>query len=386
MGTSLKVHGLKKLVKEFAKAVHRRSAHTAANSTQSGRTKSEARLSNLVDGNVGKVIFVNKTPPAGEWGGIIDYHIEGTTDEWAERILLDWKKMRPTDWEVQTTLADANGRGRSAKVRGSFKAVRPGVTSVAKPRGELIPSIQITFLLKPWPAGLSRRNMGAENIPPAKADKETPTSSPKSKRPLGEKNTETNIDASVASGSLVKPQALPPSPSKRRSPTSHYDDEDDVECSPRKKIKVMSGFAKGNAVMKKDERGLLFECSATIRKEVADSDKEEAQDQPEPPRLMAKPKSQKPIALPSLGRAKAVLAVPQCSKGVLRTKTQFQQDDPCSDDGGPPRSPSSASLHRGWSEASSEREVDNLLANVSIHSDRPDIKGGSARSPICIDM
>lgn len=149
MGTSLKVHGLKKLVKEFAKAVHQRSAHTAAGSTQSGHTKSEARLSSPVDGNVGKVIFVNKTPPSGEWGGVIDYHIEGTTDEWAERVLLDWKKIRPTDWEVQTTLADANGRGRYARVKESFKVVKAGFTSAAKPRGVLIPFIQIAFLLKP---------------------------------------------------------------------------------------------------------------------------------------------------------------------------------------------------------------------------------------------
>lgn len=137
MGTSLKVHGLKKLVKEFAKAVHQRSASTIATSTQPSRAKRELSLSSLVDGNVGKVIFVNKTPPAGEWSGVIDYHIEGTTDEWAERVLADWKKMRPADWEVQTTLAHANGRGRHAKVKEAFKVVKPGVTSAAKPRGEL---------------------------------------------------------------------------------------------------------------------------------------------------------------------------------------------------------------------------------------------------------
>ena len=63
MGTYLKVHGLKKLVKEFAKAVHQRPAPTAAN-PQSGRTKSESSLSSPADGNVNKFIFVNKTPPS----------------------------------------------------------------------------------------------------------------------------------------------------------------------------------------------------------------------------------------------------------------------------------------------------------------------------------
>lgn len=143
MGTSLKVHGLKKLVKEFAKAVHQRPVPTSVNSTQSSRTRNESSSSSVVDGNVGKVIFVNKTPPSGEWGGVIDYHIAGTTDDWAERVLADWKKMRPTDWEVQTTLADANGRGRHAKVKKAFIVVKPVVTSTAKPRGEQTPSIHM---------------------------------------------------------------------------------------------------------------------------------------------------------------------------------------------------------------------------------------------------
>lgn len=220
--------------------------------------------------------------------------------------------------------------------------------------------------------------MEAENIPPAKADKETPASSPKSKRPLGERNMETTVDTNAANGSPVNPPKFPPSPGKRQSPTSHYDDEDDVECSPRKKTKVIPDLAKGKAVMKDNERGLLFGPKATIRKEAADSDEGEAQDKLEPPRLMAKPKSQKPVTLPSSGRAKVVLELPQRSITVLRTKTQFQQDDLCSDDGGPPRSQSPASLYGGWSEGSSEREVDDLLANSSTRSALSNIKEDSA--------
>jgi len=229
--------------------------------------------------------------------------------------------------------------------------------------------------------------MESENIPPAKDDTESPASSPKSKRPLGEKNTETTVVTNTASCSVVKPQIFPPSPNKRQSPTSHYEDEADVECNPRKKTKVISGLAKGKAVMNDNERGLLFGSSATIRKEAADSDDEEAQVKPEPSRLMTKAKGQRFCAIPSSGRAKAVLALPQRPKLVLRTETQFQQDDLCSDDGGPPcSSRSSASLHEGWSEASSEREVDDLLANVSTGSALSDHKGGSSRNPICIDL
>ncbi|EJD03660.1 DHS-like NAD/FAD-binding domain-containing protein [Fomitiporia mediterranea MF3/22] len=104
MGTSLKVHGLKKLVKEFAKVVHAAAPSNppcVAVSPKPTATKNAWK---------GKVIFVNKTAPASEWDGIIDYHVEGETDNWVERVLEDWKRMRPTDWEVQTTLDNGPGK------------------------------------------------------------------------------------------------------------------------------------------------------------------------------------------------------------------------------------------------------------------------------------
>jgi NAD-dependent histone deacetylase SIR2 len=97
MGTSLKVHGLRKLVKEFAKAVHA----SAPPDTTSAKTQAKNW--------VGKVIFVNKTPPSSEWNGVIDYHIDGETDAWAHRVEEDWRKMRPSDWEVQQTLDEDDG-------------------------------------------------------------------------------------------------------------------------------------------------------------------------------------------------------------------------------------------------------------------------------------
>ncbi|KAF9460115.1 DHS-like NAD/FAD-binding domain-containing protein [Collybia nuda] len=92
MGTSLKVHGFKKLVKEFAKTIH-----TPAGSSSSAKPR------------VGRVIFVNKTPPPAEWLDIIDYHVEGETDTWVNKVVEDWKKMRPSDWEVQQTLVATDG-------------------------------------------------------------------------------------------------------------------------------------------------------------------------------------------------------------------------------------------------------------------------------------
>lgn len=87
MGTSLKVHGLKKLIKDFAKSVH--------------GTSSAAKER--------KVIFVNRTPPGSEWDGIIDCHILGDSDVWCNRVVEDWKKKKPADWEVQQTLLTSHG-------------------------------------------------------------------------------------------------------------------------------------------------------------------------------------------------------------------------------------------------------------------------------------
>ncbi|KAG0363244.1 hypothetical protein BG005_001977 [Podila minutissima] len=61
MGTSLKVHGLRLLVRKAAKVVH--------------------------ENKKGKVILVNKTPVVGkEWSGVFDYFIEGETDRWCNIV------------------------------------------------------------------------------------------------------------------------------------------------------------------------------------------------------------------------------------------------------------------------------------------------------------
>ncbi|EJD51588.1 DHS-like NAD/FAD-binding domain-containing protein [Auricularia subglabra TFB-10046 SS5] len=67
MGTSLKSHGVKQLVKSFAKAV--RSTATAGP----------------------RVIFVNNTAPSAEWKSIIDVHFSADIDEWVEMVLATSK-------------------------------------------------------------------------------------------------------------------------------------------------------------------------------------------------------------------------------------------------------------------------------------------------------
>ena len=77
LGTSLHVHGLKILVREFAKSVHVR------------------------PGGKGKVVFVNLSRPAESvWKGLIDYWICMDCDEWVAKM----RKSRPDIWQVQGEL------------------------------------------------------------------------------------------------------------------------------------------------------------------------------------------------------------------------------------------------------------------------------------------
>jgi NAD-dependent histone deacetylase SIR2 len=135
MGTSLKVHGLKKLVKEFAKAVH----GPLASSSPSPRSSPSPTLKPAPPPTkkpAGKVIFVNKTAPGTEWSDVIDYHVVGETDRWVEKVLEDWKKMRPSDWEVQKTLID-DGDSK-------FKATKD--VRAIKPRGKgMLNSISLSY-------------------------------------------------------------------------------------------------------------------------------------------------------------------------------------------------------------------------------------------------
>jgi NAD-dependent histone deacetylase SIR2 len=74
LGTSLKVHGLKVVVKEFSKAVHAKG---------------------------GKVLFVNNTPPTDSvWSDVIDYFLEMDCDAW----VADVKARRAGIWERQIKL------------------------------------------------------------------------------------------------------------------------------------------------------------------------------------------------------------------------------------------------------------------------------------------
>ena len=175
MGTSLKVHGFKKLVKEFARAVHETAPSGAPVLNRTPVGKSSAKS------HAGKVVFVNKTPPGAEWEGIIDYWVEGESDTWVEKVLDDWKKMVPGDWEVQQKLnAVASGSGA-----GGLKVMKD-LNGVVREKG---------------------KGKRKENIAPN--------------------------DLAIAIATPLPPSP-PPSPSKRRTAICHYSD-DEGESSPSKK-------------------------------------------------------------------------------------------------------------------------------------------------------
>lgn len=93
MGTSLKVHGLRLLVRKAAKIVH--------------------------ENKKGCVILVNKTPVVGkEWAGVFDYFVEGETDGWCSIVenairqvkvqsKLPFKPLTPAQADAQTQMAKA---------------------------------------------------------------------------------------------------------------------------------------------------------------------------------------------------------------------------------------------------------------------------------------
>ena len=201
MGTSLKVHGLKKLVKDFA-----RSVHSTGSSASSGSKKPC------------KVIFVNKTAPGSEWSDIIDCHISGETDAWTTKVIEDWKKMRPTDWEVQQTLVAGVGE---TSMSAGLQPVKSRVAATVKAKNP------------------SRER---ENVAPPVAES-SPT-------------------RAIKDMSLEEKPVAPLSPSKRRQKSSHYDD---VNSSPSKR----QSTHKNRYHVPEEERKMLFTNTTNIPSDMA---------------------------------------------------------------------------------------------------------------------
>ncbi|EGU13005.1 putative Hst3 protein [Rhodotorula toruloides ATCC 204091] len=91
LGTSLRIPGFKKLVKEFSRSVGSRG---------------------------GVRVLVNREEIGGrsEWKGVFDYEVIADTDSFVTRLIEGWKRLRPQDWTGrQATLGEVFGPNASGK-------------------------------------------------------------------------------------------------------------------------------------------------------------------------------------------------------------------------------------------------------------------------------
>ncbi|KAL5630706.1 hypothetical protein BROUX41_000578 [Berkeleyomyces rouxiae] len=119
MGTSLRVHGLKVMVREFAKAVHNKG---------------------------GIVVFVNFTkPPESTWGDVIDYWVSWDCDAWVDdmksRIPLmwvpvgeedEWKRKQRDAAKAAALEAKAEAKAAEREAKAEAKAVEKEAKAEAK--------------------------------------------------------------------------------------------------------------------------------------------------------------------------------------------------------------------------------------------------------------
>ncbi|KAF8307961.1 DHS-like NAD/FAD-binding domain-containing protein [Clavulina sp. PMI_390] len=138
MGTSLKVHGIKRLVKDFANAVHGLPTKEEDSNTKTQSqpaSKPQPPSTHLLTNKKPRlVVFVNRTPPPADLAHIFDYWVEGETDAWVQKVEADWRHARPQDWEVQTTLyGDTDVKGKPlAEAKNTFQTIKAGVNSKTK--------------------------------------------------------------------------------------------------------------------------------------------------------------------------------------------------------------------------------------------------------------
>ncbi|KIM33876.1 hypothetical protein M408DRAFT_325449 [Serendipita vermifera MAFF 305830] len=242
MGTSLKVHGLKKLVKEFAKAVHHGSTTPSATAPP-------------------KVIFVNKTAPAAEWAGVIDLHVQGTSDAWVERVISDWKHSKPTDWETQPTLKEVLAT-TNTKPKVTTQAGKTSKPKVAPKRNDsnaenVSPSAAAKAAssapVKRQPLGSATPSQSSQPIKGRVLSSATSVKAPKVKKnPAAAKSVDSeNPAATSAKGKatakrpctptrdIVESSTPPLSPSKRQNVECHYDTSELM--NPRKRQRSLDG-------------------------------------------------------------------------------------------------------------------------------------------------
>ncbi|GAA5994298.1 hypothetical protein JCM11641_008428 [Rhodosporidiobolus odoratus] len=201
MGTSLKIPGFKKLVKEFAKAVKARG---------------------------GVRVLVNREEMGGkaEWKDVFDYQVISDTDAFVTRVLSDWKRNRSRDWEGrQATLGELFSTGTTkkgvvqpptAKPRPPLSCLCPNSPAKSSPSsfGSLERGATFPFSTSNLPALPSKRLLTSSHSPPPSS-----SSSPPSKRPRHELTPVDGTEAQkkTATGRFGLAQATPTKRTTRAS-------------------------------------------------------------------------------------------------------------------------------------------------------------------------
>ncbi len=201
LGTSLHVHGLKTMVREFAKAVHAKA------------------------GGKGKVVFVNLTRPSESvWKGVLDYWVSMDCDAWVDSM----RKHRPDIFQTQAGLQMQLKKANDKPIP---KAIADGILapkSMEDKENPLAPFVSI--LQKPaQPRVLltpkKKRPLGDSTASTGKAPRVMVPSSPqKNKRPVTDHSSQlldqleaaSTVSRTEQGGRAKAPLQLPTPP-----PTGH---------------------------------------------------------------------------------------------------------------------------------------------------------------------
>lgn len=166
LGTSLHVHGLKTMVREFAKAVHAKA------------------------GGKGKVVFVNLTKPSESvWKGVLDYWVSMDCDAWVRSM----RKHRPDIFQTQPRLdmqvTKASNKQIPKATADEIMATKLSDdkenSSIASACG-LQKSIQPRVLLTPK----KRKPLESKAAPAAKVLRFVVPSSPQKRRPISDDSSQ----------------------------------------------------------------------------------------------------------------------------------------------------------------------------------------------------
>ena len=257
MGTSLKVHGIKRLVKDFANAVHappKSSTKDGSKSPSTSPVKIQPTPSEnpLLNKSARLVVFVNRTPPPADLASVIDVWVEGDTDSWVSKVEADWKTNHRSDWEKQTklpaTMVSPKGMVplNHNHANGGFKIKLKGVWFCTS----LSPCSSNGWLFEFSVPSSAKSASGLENVLPPRASSPPPSQSmlpfpkPALSRPIPrplKHAKSTSFAKSTSSDPCLTP--LPPSPKRPKitksgkpslaalnfsASSSDKDDEDDV--------------------------------------------------------------------------------------------------------------------------------------------------------------